>query len=72
MSFAVICTDQNGRAVAMVDRNSHPNLGWWTSSNVGAVMRFINECAAEAVVARLKHNNPRVVRFDAAVKLMGE
>lgn len=72
--WAIICDARMGEAyeietLALVNRRVSTD-SWWTSDDVETMMRFTHREAALRSVVRLKHNNPRVVPFADAVRII--
>lgn len=44
----------------MVDQRRYPDAGWWTD-DPEKMQRFQEQADAERTVARLRHNNPRIL-----------
>lgn len=74
--WAIICDARLGEAydveiLALVDRSQTTSM-WWTSDDVELMMCFTHREAAMRSVRRLKHNNPRVVPYIEAARIIAK
>lgn len=58
--WAVACDGRHQRTLYMVDQRRYPDAGWWTD-DPEKMQRFQEQADAERTVARLRHNNPRIL-----------
>jgi len=73
-TYAIICDARKGAelgidTLALTDRTK-AHGDFWTSDDVRLVMRFFNPTVAAKIAGRLRHNNPRVVEYEVARKVI--
>ncbi len=76
MSYAIICDARKGHeldieTLAYVDRSKTKKM-WWTSDTEYLIMEFMKKSAAEHSCNKLRKNDPRVVSYKTATKLINE
>jgi len=73
---AIICDSRKGVdlgifVLALVDRRKTTER-WWTSDTPDHIMCFDTEKKAQEACRKLKHNNPKVIPYAAAVDYITE
>lgn len=76
MGFSILCDARVGDSLgitrlALVDRSITTKF-WWTSDCPGLILNYQKESAAKFVARRLKRNNPRVVDYEFAKRVISE
>ena len=76
MSYAIICDARKGRnldieVLAYIDRTK-TKRSWWTSDAHYLIMKFRKRSAADYSCNKLRKNDPRVINYKTAVKLINE
>lgn len=74
MGYAIICDARKGsglgiNTLALVDRALTKST-WWTSDNPSLILNYQSKSAALYARKRLKMNQPMVVTFESAVKII--
>lgn len=73
--FAVVCDSKHESigplVIALVDRSLMPD-NWWTAYSRSKIKKFFTLADAEARAKSFKYNNPRVMHYDDARKIVGE
>lgn len=68
--FVVACHDAKTGGLKFLCDRSKTKQAWWTKDQLDLVVEFRFRNAAKAVMKRLQHNNPRVIRFSEAQALI--
>ena len=73
-TYAIVCDARRGQelgidTLAMIDR-SKTTKDFWTSNAPHLIMCFFNPRVAGKVASRLRHNNPRVVEYAFARRVI--
>lgn len=74
MAYAILCDARKGSSlgvekIALVDRKKTKSQ-WWTSDQSQLILNYRKRSAADFACKRLKRNNPEVISYERAVKVV--